>query len=155
MLFCVILTGQVMNMSRKHMLSRQSRGMWWRRTSSPWLGKLRNWGQRTWAWRRELEDLVIISRLCIVLALSNCLLIKSLTGTGAYGGDMGYPGSFGEGYGRDTGLYGAGSWGSYEPRGFPHPRSISIINLCSFSVGYLHCWCFSRHQESRKGIIVY
>lgn len=44
-----------------------------------------------------------------------------LTGTGAYGGDMGYPGSFGDGYGRDKGLYGAGSWGSYETRGFPRP----------------------------------
>ncbi|KAJ6796718.1 protein FLX-like 3 [Iris pallida] len=39
-------------------------------------------------------------------------------GIGAYGADMGYTGSL-DGYGAEKGLYGAGSWGSYESRGLP------------------------------------
>lgn len=51
-------------------------------------------------------------------------------GTGAYGAEMGsYPSSFMDGYGREKGpgIYGtgagtgAGSWSSYDPRGFPRP----------------------------------
>lgn len=40
-------------------------------------------------------------------------------GIGAYGTDIGYMGSLGDTYGAEKGLYGAGSWGSYESRGLP------------------------------------
>ncbi|ONK61282.1 uncharacterized protein A4U43_C08F28080 [Asparagus officinalis] len=40
-------------------------------------------------------------------------------GTGTYGADMGYQASYIDGYGREQGRYGAGSWAPYEQRGFP------------------------------------